>query len=202
MKPLIEEIDAFIDRVKHGWTSQEKARTLAAIIVALKPEVTVEIGVYAGRSAISMAMAHRYINHGKVIGIDPYSKEAATEGYEGDHKKWWDENVNLDHIHALFIDTVKHYGLDKHITLIRAKSDDATPPDSIGLFHCDGSHTDQAVRDVERYASKVPVGGVVVMDDIHWPGGGVLRAVTALEQMGFVKLYDLDGGAVFQRKSQ
>jgi len=37
------------------------------------------------------------------------------------------------------------------------------------------------------------------MDDIAWVGGGVRRAVDVLEALGFVRLYDIGTGAMFQR---
>lgn len=199
MNTLINDIDVFLERNRHGWTTREKAHTLASIVVALRPSVTVEIGVYAGRSAISMALAHRFIKHGRVIGIDPYSNEAAQEGYEGDHKKWWAEMVDLEKIFLLFNSLVHDTGVGNHLTLIRKRSDEVDDITEIDLFHNDGQHSEQAVRDVMRFASKVRVGGIAVVDDIHWPGGGVMNSVTKLWDLGFIKLYDLDGGAVFQR---
>lgn len=199
MKALIESIDQFLAEQLHGWCTPEKAHNLAALVVALRPETTVEIGVYAGRSTISMAMAHNFIGKGSVIGIDPYTKEAALEGQCGDHQKWWSEFKDMDWVLNLFIEQVQKRNLGSYVTLIRSKSDDVTPPDTIDLFHCDGNHSDQAVRDVERFASHVRVGGITIMDDINWPGGGVSRAVQKLKELGFIELYPLDGGAVFQR---
>lgn len=199
MNFLINDIDQFLHKNQHGWTTREKAHVLASLVVALRPTTTVEIGVYAGRSAITMALAQRFIKHGQVIGIDPFSNAAAVEGYEGDHKKWWSENVDLNQIYHLFNSMVMEMGVGNFITLIRKRSDDVEPPPEIDLFHNDGQHSDQAVRDVVRFASKVRVGGIAIMDDIHWPGGGVVSAIEKLTELGFIQLYTLDGGAVFQR---
>jgi hypothetical protein len=47
----------------------------------------------------------------------------------------------------------------------------------------------------------VRVGGLLFADDLNWTGGGVLRAVAKLKTMGFIELYRLDTGAMFQRVS-
>lgn len=185
--------------IKDGWCSPEKAHCLACIITALRPELTVEIGVFAGRSIIPMAIAHKVINKGKVVGIDPYSVEAAAIGQEGQHKDWWEKESSLNRIHDEFVANIKLFQLEDRLTLIRAKSDDVEPLDNVDVIHIDGNHSDQAIRDVKRFAAKVRIGGLCICDDIDWPGGGVVRAVEHLKEIGFIPLYPLDGGGVFQR---
>ena len=83
--------------------------------------------------------------------------------------------------------------------LIRAKSDDVEPPAIIDLLHVDGSHTIQAQRDVERFAPNVRPGGIVFLDDIHWAGGGVEKAMEKLMSMGFRHLSSRDTGGFFEK---
>jgi predicted O-methyltransferase YrrM len=196
---LFAHVDHALGIIKDGWCSPEKAYQLAAIVAALRPIVTVEIGVFAGRSAFPMAIAHKVIGNGIVIGVDPYSVEAAVVGQEGDHKEWWQNSSDLDRIYKDILANIELFQLKDHLQLVRSKSDDYNPPKCIDLCHLDGNHSDQAIRDVDRFAPNVRVGGIMVCDDITWPGGGVLRAVERLQALGFVRLYPLDGGAVFQR---
>jgi hypothetical protein len=198
MNTLISTINEFLDGQHHGWCSPEKAHALASIIVAMRPKVTVEIGVYAGRSGISMAMAHKFINYGQVIGIDPFTNQAAAEGYEGENAKWWGE-LDIEDILRQFNERIGRYHLEPYFQLQRVKSDDAPVPDVICCLHVDGQHTEQAVRDVERFASHVRIGGIVIMDDIQWDGGGVTRAVSRLMDLGFVEMYRIADWGVFQR---
>lgn len=184
------------------WCEGDKANRLAAIVLALKPSVTVEIGVYLGGSFLPMALAHKHLGHGVVVGIDPWSNAAAEEGYEGDNRKWWGNVVDLEAIYQDFIKCVHLLGVDNVTDIRRAKSDDVEPPPIIDVLHVDGQHTEQAVRDVRRFGSKVRIGGVVVMDDTDWANGEdrpVRRAEQWLIDNGFSMLYTLGTGAVYER---
>jgi predicted O-methyltransferase YrrM len=171
-----------------GWCTETKAAALAALVVALKPKTVVEIGVWAGRSLIPMALAMKakFIK-GQVIGIDPYSNQESTKGEFGANQKWWGE-VNHELILETFRGFVSRFGLNEIVKLMRQPSD-AVEPMPCELLHIDGNHTDQAVKDAERFGSRVKLGGVVVCDDIMWIGGGVLRAIDTLENMGFHEVY-------------
>lgn len=168
-----------------GWCSVEKACALAALVMATKPAVIVEIGIWAGRSLLPMAMAAK-LTGGKVIGIDPYSPQESAKNEIGENEKWWSTQ---DHsaIKLKFQQFVKNFGVSDIVTHIEKPSDHVAPPARIDLLHIDGSHTEQAVRDAERFAESIPVGGIVVLDDLMWVGGGVLRAIDVLEEKGFVE---------------
>lgn len=55
-----------------GWCSLEKANALVALIVALRPCVVVELGVWMGGSAIPMALALRAVGSGQLVAIDAW----------------------------------------------------------------------------------------------------------------------------------
>lgn len=182
-----------------GWCEYPKAWTLISTIMALRPQVSVEIGVYAGKSFLPIALAHKETGVGFAIGIDPWNTAAATEGYEGEHFKWW-SSQNLESIYNFFQTKIDEYGVRHCCQIIRKKSDDVTPQTDIDFLHIDGQHSDQAIRDVERFASKVRIGGLVCSDDVTGGfGPGVGRSVEKLKSMGFVQLYTLGEGAMFQR---
>lgn len=181
-----------------GWCSVDKAHDLARAILKLRSSVTVEIGVFFGRSLLPMAMAHAEQAHGTVWAIDPWSPEAAKEGYDGVNAAWWG-GLNHDKIYQTFLAHIAAQGLDKYVNVVRQKSDDVTPPDAIDFLHLDGQHTDQTSRDVDRFASRVRPGGMVFVDDIHWSGGGVERAVEKLVGMGFIHTLTRDTGGLFSR---
>lgn len=194
----MQSVDESIQTIKNGWCSPAKGRTMAMLMVATKPSVSVEIGVYAGRSAIAMALAHKYLGKGQVLCIDPWKAEASAEGYVADHKEWW---AKLDH-EAIFKEFTTHiikFGVSAQIEIKRAKSDHVEPPSTIDFLHIDGQHTQQAVKDVARFATKVKTGGIVVMDDIEWVGGQVKVATQNLLNLGFIELFKLDTGGVYQK---
>lgn len=195
MNPF-QEIEQLIPKC-HGWCSVERAMVMASAVIAMRPAVSVEIGVWGGRGVIALALAHKLVG-GKVIGIDPWDREASIVGQTGENLKWW-SSVNHEEVYQDCIKRIGDAGLTHCVEIIRAKSDDVTPPKEITILAIDGNHSDQAMRDVNRYAENIVLGGIVFADDLQWDGGGVLKSVERLTEMGFRKLYDLDTGAVFQR---
>ncbi len=184
-------VDEFTENRIPGWCPLEKALDLAAVVIALRPKITVEIGVYGGKSLLPIALACEAINNGVVIGIDPWTPQASAEGYTGENANWWGQ---LDHegIYRAFIAGVDRLGLKNRVAVERAKSDDAAVPPVIDLVHLDGQHTEQAIRDVKRFCSRVRIGGVVVMDDLEWVNDGkphVAMAVTELLKLGYIELH-------------
>jgi predicted O-methyltransferase YrrM len=185
----------------HGWASEEKAQRLFALVISINAETSVEIGVYGGKSFLGLALGHAYISKGTAHAVDPWSNDAAVEGLDGQNREFWKNNP-LEQIHESFVHHMKEVEAFHRVQVHRQKSDDVTPPESIDILHIDGSHTEQAVRDASRYAKNVRVGGFCVMDDETWQNGNdkpVERAVGNLIEMGFVRLYPLGTGAVYQR---
>lgn len=183
-----------------GWCDLEKALKLAAITVALRPTLAVEVGVFGGRSLQPVAIAMKHLRHGKIIGIDPWNKQASAQDM-GDpaNIQWW---THLDHerVYNKCIDEIRISGIEQHVEIIRRKSDEVDPEQwVVDIYHCDGNHEETAYRDTVRYASRVRVGGICVCDDIGWSSGAPQRGVDWLLANGFMQLYPLGTGAVFQR---
>lgn len=176
-----------------GWCSQGKAHTLASIIVATRPDVALEVGTYAGRSAIPMALAMKYVGKGTLIGVDPYSPQESAKSENSVNSEWW---LRLDHNAILekFKLQITRLGLQNIIRIERMTSDQYVPQLGIGLLHIDGSHGEQAIRDAQRYCPCVKLGGFVVLDDIHWLADNRMAVAEAAEWMesnGFVKLFEV-----------
>jgi predicted O-methyltransferase YrrM len=190
---LNDKILAALDATRDGWCTVEKAMTLAGAVLALRPKCTVEIGTYSGRSFFPVALAMAHLNHGgKAWGIDPYDARASTENESAANAEWWGK---LDHgrIERHFRITLEALEVLPFVEIFKARSDEITPPENIGLLHVDGSHTEQAVRDVQRFAQNVQLGGLVCLDDILWESGAVSRASEILTTMGFEELYRVIG---------
>ena len=191
------------------WCDLEKAHVLAAIVLALRPRVTCEIGVWMGGSLVPIALALRALHdldveagrdpaRRRAVAIDPWAKEASCVGQEGADEAWW-ASVDHDVALAAFRGRLERHGLTEIVEVVRARSDDAPVPDGIGLLHIDGNHAEQATRDVARFAPAVLLGGVLVLDDLSWRGGHVRAARGLAEGMGFRELYPLGTGIVMQR---
>ena len=178
-----------------------KASHLAALVLALRPTTIVEIGVFLGGSLVPLALAQQsYARPGRerTIAIDPWAAHASVEGQYGANLSWWGA---LDHsqVYARFMTRLQRHGLTEVVEVVRAKSDEVTPPDSAQLIHIDGNHGEQALRDVERFAPCIPVGGVLILDDLQWEGGAVRAGYDRAIAMGFTPLYPLGTGVVLQR---
>jgi hypothetical protein len=185
----------------HGWCTVERAIDTASTVIATRPKTVVVIGVFGGRDTIAAALACRDFGNGLVIAIDPWSASASVEGQSGEDEKWWNDQFKHDIVYASFVSNVASLGLHGNIQIVRDRSDNFTPPPSIGLLIIDGNHGPQSVRDVERYACHVLVGGFAYLDDLNWSGGSVLDCVEKIKALGFKEIYRRDGGAWFQRIS-
>lgn len=192
------------------WCSLEKATTLAAIVVALRPKVVVELGVWEGGSAIPMGIALRRVGSGQLVAVDAWSAKASTSGQAGVHLTWWGQKMGQeghDRAREKFMARLEKHGITSDRCLVvRARTDEAAVPPSIDLLHHDANHGPQAVIDVERWAPAVRVGGILVIDDLDWPGPEaaavdrhVVHARDRAIELGFVELFRLGTGCVMQR---
>lgn len=195
---LFQEIETAYPAIT-GWCSLQRAEELASMVVVLRPEWSVCVGVWGGRETIVMAMAHRAIGHGKVFAVDPWAAVASVQGQDEANSHWWGEQAKHDQVYESFMSLVRLYGLEPWIDIHRARSDAVVVPASLGVAVIDGNHGPQAIDDVKRFAPSVPVGGFIYLDDLHWEGGNVEKAALIAESFGFKRTHGRDTGAFFQR---
>jgi len=194
--PLQEELFAWLNDKRtprlEGWATMEKAIALMTTAWSIRPFVAVEIGVWAGRSLLPVALVMRETGMGTIHAIDPWNPNASAEGYDKVNADWWTNSANHDYAKKQFDEMISQAGLFHIVRTHQKRSDDVEPPEVIDLLHIDGQHTQQARRDVARFGSRVRVGGFCFMDDVDWVIDGVpsvRQATCDLESLGFVKLY-------------
>lgn len=190
IKDLLARIEEEYPRIE-GWCPLAKAFDLAVSAVVLRAKLSVEIGVYGGASLIPVAMACGALGRGRVVAIDPWNAAESKKGYVAENEAWWGQ-VDHEKIYQGFVGHLRRLGLEDIVTVRRSPSDEVEPPQGIDLLSVDGQHTEQAIRDVGRYAPKVRIGGMVIMDDLGWQNSGVQHvalAVDKLTKLGFVELY-------------
>lgn len=186
---LFEEIERTTQGIT-GWCSQKKRTALASAVVAIRPQTIVEVGVWAGKSCIPMALACKFNGFGTVHAVDPWSPPASVEGQLNPaDAEWWASQERHDYARQQFERNVFELGIQNVVQIHKMTSDNFGVPENIGIFHCDGNHGEQSITDINRIAPKVVIGGFVFVDDIRWTGDAVLRATTRLLELGFKELY-------------
>lgn len=181
-----------------GWCTVERAQMLAASVLTLRPNLTIVLGVWGGRDTFAMALAHKQLGHGKVIAVDPWHSGASVQGQVGEHKAFWSNQESHDEVYKKFMANRESLGLTDFVQVERMQSDYFDPVDA-GIIIIDGNHGPQAATDARRYAPKVIMGGLLYLDDLEWPNGGVGDAEKFALSAGFKKLGNQDGGRFYQR---
>lgn len=167
------EIHDALANIGYGWCTAAKAIPMAQSILDNRSQVCVEIGVYGGKSLIPCAMALRAQGSGHIIGIDPWTIEAATEG-ESDpaNKAWWSKLEHIKGAENCARDFIRHYQLESVCSVIPARSEHVAwlfQDGTVDFLHIDGNHTELAsVRDVNFWLPKMRSGGFIWFDDINW----------------------------------
>lgn len=199
MNELLKKISEMLTYVGHGWTSETKGHCLAAMVVALRPRLSLELGTWHGKGLITLGLAHQFIGYGMAYGVDPYSAE---ESIKGQVRKadldWW---ATADHEVAYMAckTHINTFGVQNTAKLIRQTSDAFPLTERIGLLRVDSNHGEQAIKDVKKYAPMVEYGGLLILDDWTWEGGSGLKAIDWLKANKWRELYTLEDGKVFQR---
>jgi predicted O-methyltransferase YrrM len=176
-----------------AWCSVEKASALVAIVLALRPKIVVELGIWTGGSAIPMAIALRHLGAGQLIAVDAWSAADSIQGQGEVDSKWWGETVGPDgheRAYQTFLGRLeKHRITAERCAVVRRRTDEAVVLSSIDVLHHDANHGPQAMCDIARWAPAVRVGGMLIIDDIDWVGDHVRRARAHAIELGFRELY-------------
>ena len=186
----------------HGWCEPEKAVSLARAVMRAPTKVSVELGVFGGRSLIAMAMAHQHLNQGGMAwGFDPWTKEAALEGDIGnDNADWW-AKVNLDEVYNTFVRHVVHHNVINHCYWFRIRAEKVVgffEDESIGVLHIDANHSEvTSCRDSKLWSPKVAKGGFLFFDDIDWPS--TAKAQKIILNSGFKEIDNRTKYAIYQK---
>jgi tetratricopeptide (TPR) repeat protein len=183
-----------------GWISLDKAGCLIdyvdEICRDIENPICVEIGVYAGKSILPVALELKRNAKGVIFAIDPWTNEEATRGYEGPHYQYWSK-VNLQEKLQLFKTMINEFELSEYVVPIKETSDRAPEFKNINLLHIDGQHTDQALRDAKKYAVNIELNGYCIVDDVDW--GEVENVPKFLEKIGFVPIHSIGSTAIFKK---
>src|SRR5690606_32462901 len=130
----------------YGWGSQEKALHFIDLVLEVKPDVCVDIGVFGGRSLLPVAAALKFLDHGIVIGIDPWNKEEAIRYFDPakdqTHINWWSK-VSYEQIYYSYLTMLAQHQLEDYVITLRSTSELASYAiGAIDILHIDGNHSE------------------------------------------------------------
>lgn len=164
-------LERFEDPSLMGWCSTDKAVDMFDRVCQLKPHLVVEVGVFGARSLTALGLAAKKIGNCEVIGIDPWTKNAAAFESEGANLDWWTNKVDLDVVFDSAKQALANAAIGGHTHLFRKTSADAFPSirSGIGVLHLDGNHSEwSSCLDVLLWFPKVIQGGLIYFDDCDW----------------------------------
>ncbi len=157
-----------------GWCAEDKASILIDLIMKMKPNTIVEIGVFGGKSLVPMACALKANQNGVIYGIDPWDPAASLEAVlNQDNRHYWSI---VDHrgIMQGLIQKIEQLDLVDQVELIESTSENAPLIFDIDILHIDGNHSEKtSFFDVTKWVPLVRKGGWIILDDMKWHEEGV-----------------------------
>ncbi len=158
-----------ISSVANSWCTEQKIHLLMDLVLLRKPEICVEIGVYAGSSIYPVAATMKYLNQGVVYAIDAWSNDEAIKNLDqNDPDMTWWARTNMLQARRKFERLLNREGLNPYCVLVHSTSEAAsTYIDNIDFLHLDGNYSEQgAILDVELYVPKVKQGGYILLSNL------------------------------------
>jgi predicted O-methyltransferase YrrM len=193
---MFEDINYISDVVPKldGWCTVEKALKLYHAAASTDKPLCVELGVFAGRSLLPIALACKS-KGGKCYGIDAWSKDACLEGENAPENADWWSKIDFDHFYNYTKKVIEDAKATDNCIILRNKSSDVVnifEDMSIDLLHQDSNHSEvTTVEEVNRWYNKVKVGGLWAFDDTDW--STTKAAQDLLIQKGYAVISENDG---------
>lgn len=164
---MTAEVSALFAKAKsrqvgvRGWLTDQASMTLITLALQAPHPSVVEIGSFAGLSAISLGTAME-MRAGIVFCIDPFDCSGETPGvYQAaDLYREWEANITKA-------------GLRNVVAPVRNYSQCVAKwwKHPIGLLYIDGDHSYEAVKqDLHDWTPWIVPGGYLVMDDANETG--------------------------------
>ena len=203
----VEVLKQFVCQVRptiEGWCSEEKALSFIDLVLDVKPDVCVEVGVFGGSSLFPVATTLKFLNHGIIVAIDPWDKIECLKYLDPlrdqHHLQWWGM-VNMNYIYYSFKELLQKHGIEKYCQIIRETSEKAAPMvDTIDILYLDGNHSEVvSTQDVQLYLPKVRHGGFIWMNDTLWTDRQDAIDLL-LEACDVVKLIDNGNCILFKKR--
>lgn len=170
LKEINTKLEEMIPHLQ-GWSSLDKCKHIASLIVENKVKNSFDLGVFGGRGLLTMGVTHKIIG-GRAYGVDPYSFQNCIDPTnDEENNKYWEE-IDFTHVHRSMFGAMFHWELSEHAYFYRLESSKAVKlfeDGFFGLIHIDGNHSEKdSCQDIELWAPKTSSKGIIVMDDSNW----------------------------------
>lgn len=189
-----------------GWCSYEKARSFIDLVLEVKPNICVEIGVFAGSSVYPVASALKHLGNGFVIAIDPWDRLECIRFLDPVRQKtdwdWWGR-LDLRQIETSFLSLLRTYNLEKQVVVLKMPSREAAKKVRlIDILYLDGNLAEEAVlEDLRLYLPKVIPGGYIWLNDALWESRQKAQDLL-LESSDFIKAIDRGNCLLYQKRKR
>ena len=179
-----------------GWCWFEKARAMVDLILQTSPQLVVEIGVFGGASFFPQVEAIKANgNRALIIGIEPFSNNAAIQGQTNENSEWW-QKIDFNDIRKKVYESRNRHHAESCSVILDWTSLEAFEAfrllsfgKPIDILHIDGNHaTESALFDVVAWTPLVRDNGYVWFDDANWDS--VQPAIAELEKT-FTRIKDV-----------
>jgi hypothetical protein len=183
----------------HGWCTVEKGVRLAEL--AQGAALCVELGVFGGRSLITLALGCSIRNSGCVHGIDPFTRTAALEGVNDPANDEYWSKLDYEDIARSAQTAIYRLGLMPYAHLVRMYSRDVATyyeDGTVNVLHQDSNHSEEITcEEVALWAPKIRLGGYWIFDDTNWTT--TQKAQQELATLGFVEIEDHKSWKVYRK---
>lgn len=155
-----------------GWCTKEKAQILYDIVIKVDSQLTVELGVFGGRSLSAFAHAHKIKGSGICIGIDAWKAQVSVEGTNSKANDEYWMSVDYKSIYQTCQQMIVDNGFEGICETLRMKSQAASilfQNNSIDIIHQDSGHNNETItEELKLWTPKLKKGGYWIADDTDW----------------------------------
>jgi cephalosporin hydroxylase len=172
-----------------GWCTIEKAQKLSDLVVKTDSKLTIELGVFGGRSLAAFAYGHKQKGSGFCIGIDAWKAAVAIEGTNSPlNDEYWKNVVNYKDVYNACQNMIHANHFEDYCDTLRMKSQQAAimfNNNCIDIIHQDSGHNYETItKEIELWFPKLKKGGYWIADDTDW--------VEAVDGYSQLKVYGLE----------
>lgn len=194
-------IESIIEPLQ-GWCTKEKAERLFQLIKETDSQLTVELGVFGGKSLIPMGVAHREKGSGVVIGIDAWKAAVSIQGTNSPlNDEYW-KTVDYSLVWKSCNDAIIVNQIFDYCTTLKIASQQAFAlfdKNSIDVLHQDSGHNIETITDeLKLWSPLIKKGGLWIIDDCNWVEA--VEGYAKLPEYGFELMEDYTTWQVWKKK--